>query len=126
MKNPSRVVNVSSILARHSLPLDFKNLSAYAGDHIEYPKSKLCQILFTTELAKRCANTNVTTYSLHPGFVRTNIFGHFWPWIRQIIHFTANIYGKVRFYSVKNFEIRYIYNMSHFNPEGTYFRNIYP
>ena len=36
-----------------------------------YGKSKLCNILFTRELARRLAGTGVTANSLHPGTVRT-------------------------------------------------------
>ena len=36
-----------------------------------YCRTKLCQIYFTQELAKRLEGTNVTTYSLHPGAVNT-------------------------------------------------------
>jgi len=36
-----------------------------------YPLSKLLNILFTVELARRLAGTGVTANCLHPGFVRT-------------------------------------------------------
>ncbi|HVR08964.1 MAG TPA: SDR family NAD(P)-dependent oxidoreductase, partial [Thermoanaerobaculia bacterium] len=36
-----------------------------------YARSKLCNILFTRELARRLAGTGVTANSLHPGFVAT-------------------------------------------------------
>jgi len=36
-----------------------------------YGQSKLCNILFTTELAKRLSGTNVTVNTLHPGVIRT-------------------------------------------------------
>lgn len=32
-----------------------------------YCNSKLCNVLFTHELAKRLKGTNVTCYSVHPG-----------------------------------------------------------
>jgi len=38
-----------------------------------YGTSKLCNILFTRELARRLAGTGVTANCLHPGFVRTRI-----------------------------------------------------
>lgn len=34
---------------------------------VAYRQSKLCNVLFTRELAKRLQGTGVTTYSLHPG-----------------------------------------------------------
>lgn len=38
-----------------------------------YENSKLANVLFSRELAKRLKNTRVTTYSLHPGVIRTQI-----------------------------------------------------
>lgn len=32
-----------------------------------YCNSKLCNVLFTHELAKRLKGTNITCYSVHPG-----------------------------------------------------------
>lgn len=51
-----------------------------------YGQSKLANILFTKELAKRLAGDSVTTYALHPGSVRTgsfNLYYNFKP--RQFI-----------------------------------------
>lgn len=72
---PSRVINVSS--AAHSFgSIDFDILSAHkalgvdtsnTGTFRAYSDSKLCNVLFTHELAKRLEGTNVTCYSLHPG-----------------------------------------------------------
>ena len=36
-----------------------------------YGRSKLCNILFTRELARRLQSTDVTANCLHPGFVAT-------------------------------------------------------
>lgn len=42
-----------------------------------YDQSKLCNVLFTRELAKRLSNTeHVTVNSLHPGVVRTELGRH--------------------------------------------------
>jgi NAD(P)-dependent dehydrogenase (short-subunit alcohol dehydrogenase family) len=57
--------------------VDFNNLNArgiYFG-WTAYANSKLMNILFTRELAKRLEGTRVTANVLHPGFVATN-FGH--------------------------------------------------
>lgn len=45
-----------------------------------YARSKLCNILFTKELAKKLEYTGVTTFSLHPGVVSTNIMKKFVTW----------------------------------------------
>lgn len=69
---PARVVNVASD-AHKGEKLDFSDLQSakdYRGLHV-YGRSKLCNILFTRELAKRWEGTGVTANSLHPGFVAT-------------------------------------------------------
>ena len=71
---PARIVTVASTahnLARRGM--EFDDLMAersYKQMHV-YGRSKLANILFTTELAKRLAGTGVTANSLHPGSVAT-------------------------------------------------------
>jgi retinol dehydrogenase 14 len=50
-----------------------------------YGRSKLANILFTTELARRLAGTGVTVNCLHPGGVATNIWSHAPPIARPIL-----------------------------------------
>jgi retinol dehydrogenase 12 len=75
--NPlARIVNVSSE-AHRGAQLDFADLQgehSYRG-YRAYARSKLANILFTYELARRLEGTGVVTNALHPGFVATN-FGH--------------------------------------------------
>jgi NAD(P)-dependent dehydrogenase (short-subunit alcohol dehydrogenase family) len=69
---PARVVNVSSGAHRRAR-LDFDNLQGergYNGWH-QYCRSKLMNLLFTYELARRLEGTGVTVNALHPGFVYT-------------------------------------------------------
>ena len=70
---PARVVNVSSEAHRgarmHWDDLQFKN-GGYRA-FTAYSQSKLCNILFTRELARRLEGTQVTANCLHPGFVST-------------------------------------------------------
>jgi NAD(P)-dependent dehydrogenase (short-subunit alcohol dehydrogenase family) len=69
---PARVVNVASEAHRRAT-LDFQDLqskAAYGGFKV-YGRSKLCNILFTRELARRLTGTGVTANCLHPGFVAT-------------------------------------------------------
>jgi NAD(P)-dependent dehydrogenase (short-subunit alcohol dehydrogenase family) len=68
----ARVVNTASD-AHKGTKLDFSDLQSakdYRGFRV-YGKSKLCNILFTGEMARRWAGTPVTVNSLHPGFVDT-------------------------------------------------------
>ena len=69
---PARVVNTASA-AHERARLDFDDLQSahgYRGFKV-YGRSKLCNILYTRELARRWAGTGVTVNSLHPGFVAT-------------------------------------------------------
>jgi retinol dehydrogenase 12 len=69
---PARVINVASA-AHKGEQLDFNDLQSekhYRGLSV-YGRSKLCNILFTRELARRWAGTGVNANSLHPGFVAT-------------------------------------------------------
>jgi NAD(P)-dependent dehydrogenase (short-subunit alcohol dehydrogenase family) len=71
---PSRVVNVASTAhaaARRGMPFDdLQSTRAYVGMRV-YGASKLANILFTNELARRLEGQEVTANSLHPGTVRT-------------------------------------------------------
>jgi NAD(P)-dependent dehydrogenase (short-subunit alcohol dehydrogenase family) len=71
---PTRVVNVASNshLGQH---LDFENLQLEHGYNPmrAYGRSKLCNLYFTYELARRLNGTGVTVNAMHPGFVHTNI-----------------------------------------------------
>jgi NAD(P)-dependent dehydrogenase (short-subunit alcohol dehydrogenase family) len=81
---PARVLNTASD-AHQAATLDFNDLEsteAYRGSFLEwlryggpgfkvYGRSKLCNIFFTRELARRLAGTGVTANCLHPGFVAT-------------------------------------------------------
>lgn len=69
---PARVVNTASDAHKGAL-LDFEDLQSaksYRGFKV-YGRSKLCNILYTRELARRWAGTGVTANCLHPGFVAT-------------------------------------------------------
>jgi retinol dehydrogenase-12 len=71
---PSRVVNVASDAHRMVSGIDFDDIQAkkaYKPFRV-YGQSKLANILFTRELARRLEGSGVTANSLHPGFVATN------------------------------------------------------
>jgi NAD(P)-dependent dehydrogenase (short-subunit alcohol dehydrogenase family) len=68
----ARVVNVSSDAHKQARRgLDFDDLQSERGyrSFPVYGKTKLANILFTRELARRWDDTGVTTNALHPGFV---------------------------------------------------------
>ena len=83
---PSRVVNTASD-AHERAKLDFDDLQSakgYGGFKI-YGRSKLCNILFTRELARRLAGTGVTTNCLHPGFVATRFGDQSGGWFSVVV-----------------------------------------
>jgi NAD(P)-dependent dehydrogenase (short-subunit alcohol dehydrogenase family) len=75
---PARIINVSSD-AHHRLQVNFDDLhsrqSYPMGGFQAYGQSKLCNVLFTYELARRLGEGGVTVNAMHPGAVRTG-FGH--------------------------------------------------
>jgi NAD(P)-dependent dehydrogenase (short-subunit alcohol dehydrogenase family) len=73
---PARIVNVASDAHRlRGVRMRFSDLEAareYRAMRV-YGQSKLCNILFTRELARRLAGTGVTANCLHPGMVATHL-----------------------------------------------------
>jgi NAD(P)-dependent dehydrogenase (short-subunit alcohol dehydrogenase family) len=70
---PARIINVASD-AHEGNTINFDDLGnrqGYSGWKA-YGASKLANILFTYELARRLEGTGVTVNAVHPGFVNTN------------------------------------------------------
>ena len=74
---PARIINVSSAGHTHGT-IDFDDLQMRRnyGGFQAYARSKLANLLFTYELARRLAGTAVTVNALHPGAVNTNIWNN--------------------------------------------------
>jgi len=72
---PARVVTVSSAVHKQVRAIAWEDVARgpRSGPGQAYPVSKLLNILFTAELARRLAGTGVTANCLHPGFVRTRL-----------------------------------------------------
>jgi retinol dehydrogenase 12 len=83
---PARVVTVSSGSHFDAPGIDFTALrrrTRHAGH--AYAVSKLCNVLFTQELARRLDGQQVTTATLHPGVVASDIWRRVpWP-VRPIM-----------------------------------------
>jgi NAD(P)-dependent dehydrogenase (short-subunit alcohol dehydrogenase family) len=92
---PARVVTVSSGSHKQvrTIPWDDLARGAPDGQGQSYPLSKLLNILFTVELARRLRDTGVTANCLHPGFVRSalgrDVTGVLGAVVRLVLPFQA-------------------------------------
>jgi NAD(P)-dependent dehydrogenase (short-subunit alcohol dehydrogenase family) len=83
---PARIVTVASV-GHVQGNLDFDDLGFERGYSImrAYGRSKLANILFANELARRLEGTGVTSNSLHPGSVNTRIWSGAPWWAKPFI-----------------------------------------
>ncbi len=85
---PARVVTVSSDSHYQAPGIDFDALRLPARGITglrEYAVSKLCNVLFSQELARRVEGQGITTYALHPGVIASDIWRRVpWP-VRPLI-----------------------------------------
>jgi NAD(P)-dependent dehydrogenase (short-subunit alcohol dehydrogenase family) len=75
---PARIITVSSMVHSWSR-IDFNDLQSTQGYDASdvYAMTKLANILFTTELAKRLAGKQVTANCLHPGVIDTKLYRNY-------------------------------------------------
>jgi retinol dehydrogenase 12 len=79
---PARIVTVASRAHTRARAIDFSVLRQSGKSSLgigEYCVSKLANVLFSAELAKRLAGTGVHCYALHPGVVASDIWRKI-PW----------------------------------------------
>jgi retinol dehydrogenase-12 len=91
---PARIVNVASE-AHRGARLDFADLQSskrYSGWKA-YRRSKLCNILFTRELARRLAGSGVTANCVHPGFCATGIGNNTTGWFRRGVRLAKRLFA---------------------------------
>lgn len=84
---PARIVNVGASAHQFARAVNFADLQGrrkYSGWRA-YGQSKLCNLLFTYELARRLNGTGVTVNALHPGIVATN-FGLSTGWAMRLFN----------------------------------------
>lgn len=85
---PARVVTVSSDAHYQATGIDYdavRRRTAHLAAMPEYAVSKLANVLFSQELARRADGRGITTYALHPGVVASDIWRRVpWP-VRPII-----------------------------------------
>ena len=85
---PARVVTVASRAHKRTSGINWEDVRrptrSITGIR-EYANSKLANLLFSAELAKRLQGTQVSTYSLHPGVVDTEIWRALPTWARPLL-----------------------------------------
>lgn len=72
----ARVICLSSMAHKSAKSVDLTDINYEKSDYkgwASYARSKICNVLFARELGKRLDGSGVTSYSLHPGGVRTHI-----------------------------------------------------
>jgi retinol dehydrogenase 12 len=82
---PARVVTVSSVghnFARFDWD-DLATMNRWRGETPVYGASKLCNIWFAKEAARRLASKKITSNALHPGAVGSN-FGQSGSWLLRV------------------------------------------
>ena len=82
----ARIINTASA-AHQGAALDFDDLQSAKnfGAMKAYGRSKLCNILFTRELARRLRGSGVTANCLHPGFVATRFGDQSGAWMSRLV-----------------------------------------
>jgi NAD(P)-dependent dehydrogenase (short-subunit alcohol dehydrogenase family) len=83
--SPARIITVSS-LAHFFTHVHFEDLqlTRHYNGWVAYAQSKLANVLFTYELARRLAGSHVTANVVHPGYVATN-FGQNNGWFYRLV-----------------------------------------
>ncbi|XP_042865463.1 retinol dehydrogenase 13-like [Penaeus japonicus] len=96
---PSRVVSVSSVAHKYCSKVDLDDLNFNKTPYSVFPAyalSKLCNILFTKELARKLTGTGVVANCLHPGVVATEVFNKENTWLGSFLTLLVGIIGKQR------------------------------
>jgi len=85
---PARIVNVASVGHYRAPGIDFQAVRRRTKSFTGFPEycvSKLGNVLHAQELARRLDGTGVTTYSLHPGAIASDVWRRVpWP-VRPLI-----------------------------------------
>jgi NAD(P)-dependent dehydrogenase (short-subunit alcohol dehydrogenase family) len=90
---PSRVVCVSSVahagMRGQPAEIDFDDLHYDQREYnatSAYAQSKLANVLHAVDLARRLEGTGVSAFSVHPGWIRSNLAQHMMPvWVQNVV-----------------------------------------
>ncbi|GBC07149.1 hypothetical protein RclHR1_07290011 [Rhizophagus clarus] len=76
-ESPGKIALTSSIANKYG-KIDFDNLNLEKDSHwhplVGYRNTKLMNIMIAKQLGRMVQNENITTYSIHPGIIQTNIY----------------------------------------------------
>lgn len=91
----ARIINVSSDAHRQAKGIQFEDIGFQQRyqPFAVYAHSKLANVLFTYQLARRLENTQITANALHPGFVKTELYRHFGI-VTPLVRSLAGLLGK--------------------------------
>lgn len=91
---PARIINLSSDAHRYgTLDLDDLTFRRFYFGFWAYARSKLANILFTYELARRLGDGEVTANAVHPGHVATDIWRTNFSLIGPIVKWTMGLFA---------------------------------
>jgi len=118
----ARIINVASN-SHFKGKIDFESFTANRGYHLlkAYAQSKLANLLFTYELARRTKGTRITVNAISPGRVRTGIGTKNQPWY---VSFVWTLLIRIRSISAADSARVYVYLATHedvASVTGTYF-----
>ena len=91
---PARIVNVTSAAHQYD-SMNFDDLGFKRG-YISiraYARSKLANLLFTYELSRRLAGSQVTVNAVHPGHVATDIWTTSFPFIGPALKWVMGFFA---------------------------------
>ena len=93
--SPARIINVSSDAHRQAKGIQFEDIQFQHKYRVfsAYAHSKLANVLFTYELARRLKGTDLTINALHPGFVKTQLYRNF-GLMTPLVNLLADLFGK--------------------------------
>lgn len=124
LTDTGRIVMLSS--AAHTMApkagIEFDNLSGEKGYSAwkQYGQSKLANLLFAKELARRFAGTRKTANAVHPGVINTNLGRHMNP----VANFVFGVFGPLVLKSVPQGAATEVFVATHpslANVSGEYF-----
>jgi NAD(P)-dependent dehydrogenase (short-subunit alcohol dehydrogenase family) len=94
---PARVITTASAAHHGAAAIPFDDLRAersYAPlGWSRYGETKLANVLFTRELARRLEGTDVTANCFHPGFVGSG-FNHNNGWLMQLVMYASRLVAR--------------------------------